>query len=338
MRVVNTCCVTAEAVAKSRKAVRRAARTAERVLVTGCAANLRGSGLDGVAANVTVLPGPRRARARRGGRLGWAGSAVPGGAAPAFARTRAYVKVQDGCSFACSYCVIPQVRGAEPQPGGRPGAGRGRPPGRPGASRGRPDRHQPGLLPRPRRGHAAGRPDRRRRGRRRHRARAALVDRGEPPDRLPCSTRSPTPASAAHLHVPMQSGSTPCSRAMRRRYTAAGFLAKMERARERVPGREPDERRDRRPPAETDAAFADTLRRGRRGRVHEGARVPVLAAARHRRRGPRPASPPRSSAAARAELRAFSDARGAAHRDGQARPAASGCWSRPPAGAATATT
>ena len=53
--MVNTCCVTAEAVAKSRKAVRRAARTAERVLVTGCAANLRGAGLD-VARNVTVLP------------------------------------------------------------------------------------------------------------------------------------------------------------------------------------------------------------------------------------------------------------------------------------------
>src|SRR5205823_1152909 len=33
-------------------------------------------------------------------------------AMPPFARTRAYVKVQDGCSFACTYCVIPLVRGA----------------------------------------------------------------------------------------------------------------------------------------------------------------------------------------------------------------------------------
>ena len=46
MRVVTTCCVTAEAVAKSRKAVRRAARSAERVFVTGCAANLRDAGFD----------------------------------------------------------------------------------------------------------------------------------------------------------------------------------------------------------------------------------------------------------------------------------------------------
>ena len=49
--VVNSCCVTNEAVAKSRQAARRAARTARRVYVTGCAANL-GSGLDGLPENV----------------------------------------------------------------------------------------------------------------------------------------------------------------------------------------------------------------------------------------------------------------------------------------------
>src|SRR3954464_11895428 len=27
-------------------------------------------------------------------------------------RVRAFVKIQDGCSFSCSFCVIPQVRGA----------------------------------------------------------------------------------------------------------------------------------------------------------------------------------------------------------------------------------
>ena len=28
-------------------------------------------------------------------------------------RTRAFVKVQDGCSFFCTYCIIPRARGAE---------------------------------------------------------------------------------------------------------------------------------------------------------------------------------------------------------------------------------
>ena len=54
VRVLNTCCVTAEAVAKSRKAARRAARSAERVVVTGCAAALDGA-FDGLPENVTVL-------------------------------------------------------------------------------------------------------------------------------------------------------------------------------------------------------------------------------------------------------------------------------------------
>ena len=29
-----------------------------------------------------------------------------------FSRTRAYVKIQDGCNGRCSYCIIPSVRGA----------------------------------------------------------------------------------------------------------------------------------------------------------------------------------------------------------------------------------
>ena len=52
--VVNTCCVTHEAVRKSRRAVARAARTHGRVYVTGCAANLAGA-LRGLAENVVVV-------------------------------------------------------------------------------------------------------------------------------------------------------------------------------------------------------------------------------------------------------------------------------------------
>ena len=110
LRIVNTCCVTAEAVAKSRKAVRRAARTADHVLVTGCGANLSGAAFEDVAENVTVVRGAPEAVPRLV--AGWVGELGCAGPQPAFPRTRAYVKVQDGCSFTCSYCVIPQVRGA----------------------------------------------------------------------------------------------------------------------------------------------------------------------------------------------------------------------------------
>jgi threonylcarbamoyladenosine tRNA methylthiotransferase MtaB len=108
--VVNTCCVTHEAVRKSRQAARRAARVARRVYVTGCAANLAGDALAGLPENVTVvrLPGERTPEfvARDVGAIGCVRADV------GLDRVRAFVKVQDGCSFSCAFCVIPQVRGA----------------------------------------------------------------------------------------------------------------------------------------------------------------------------------------------------------------------------------
>ena len=53
--VVSTCCVTHEAVTKSRKAVARLARTHGRVYVTGCAANLPTDAFAGLATNVVVV-------------------------------------------------------------------------------------------------------------------------------------------------------------------------------------------------------------------------------------------------------------------------------------------
>src|SRR5215211_8179709 len=53
--VINSCCVTNEAVAKSRQAAARAARTHRRVYVTGCAANLAGDALATLPANVAVI-------------------------------------------------------------------------------------------------------------------------------------------------------------------------------------------------------------------------------------------------------------------------------------------
>ena len=107
--IVNTCCVTNEAVRKSRQAARRAARRAGRVYVTGCAARLPGA-FDGLPANVKVvdLPGERTPAFVAGdvGAIGCVRADV------GLDRVRAFVKVQDGCSFACRFCVIPRVRGA----------------------------------------------------------------------------------------------------------------------------------------------------------------------------------------------------------------------------------
>ncbi len=108
--VVNTCCVTHEAVAKSRKAAARAARRHGRVYVTGCAANLSADAFAGLPENVVVVA--RRSEetpdavAEDVGAIG----CVQADARPD--RVRAFVKIQDGCSFSCAFCVIPLVRGA----------------------------------------------------------------------------------------------------------------------------------------------------------------------------------------------------------------------------------
>jgi threonylcarbamoyladenosine tRNA methylthiotransferase MtaB len=107
--VISTCCVTNEAVAKSRKAATRAARTHERVYLTGCAANLRTDAFAGLPANVTVVAKrPEDTAAFVAGDVGAIGCVQ---ADARVDRVRAFVKIQDGCSFSCNFCVIPLVRG-----------------------------------------------------------------------------------------------------------------------------------------------------------------------------------------------------------------------------------
>ena len=108
--IINTCCVTHEAVRKSRHVVARAARTHQRVFVTGCGANLSAEAFAGLPENVTVI---RRRSEETPSAV--AGAIGPIGCVQADARldrVRAFVKIQDGCSFSCNFCVIPLVRGA----------------------------------------------------------------------------------------------------------------------------------------------------------------------------------------------------------------------------------
>ena len=108
--VVNTCCVTHEAVRKSRQAASRAARTHRRVYVTGCAANLAADAFAGLPRNVTVVA--RRSEETPAFVAGDVGALGCVQADTRLDRVRAFVKIQDGCSFSCNFCVIPLVRGA----------------------------------------------------------------------------------------------------------------------------------------------------------------------------------------------------------------------------------
>jgi threonylcarbamoyladenosine tRNA methylthiotransferase MtaB len=311
VRVVNTCCVTAEAVAKSRKAVRRAGATAERVLVTGCAANLGTPALAGVAANATVLPG--HAEVVPAAASSWVGQlGCAGGAAPAFARTRAYVKVQDGCSFACSYCVIPQVRGQS----------RSRAAGAVLAevARRAAQGHREVVLTGINLGCFRDRDAAMRLADLVlavagvdgiERVRLSSIEVNHLTDALLDALGHPR--VAAHLHVPMQSGDDAVLRAMRRRYSAGRFLSQMQRARDRVAGLNLTSDVIVGHPAESEPAFAATLRAATEAgftKVHVFPYSPRPGTADGGRPGVAPAVKRRRCA----ELRALSDARGAAHR------------------------
>ena len=107
--VINTCCVTNEAVAKSRQAAAQAARSHARVYVTGCAANLSTRAFAGLPDNVRVVA--KRSEDVAAAVAGDVGAIGCVQDEHRLDRVRAFVKIQDGCSFSCAFCVIPLVRG-----------------------------------------------------------------------------------------------------------------------------------------------------------------------------------------------------------------------------------
>jgi threonylcarbamoyladenosine tRNA methylthiotransferase MtaB len=121
------------------------------------------------------------------------------------------------------------------------------------------------------------------------------------------------PRVAAHLHVPLQSGDDDVLRSMRRHYSAGAFLGRMRRARERVAGLNLTTDAIVGHPAETEAAFAATLRMVEEAgftKVHVFPYSPRPGTTDGDRPGVEPAAKRRRCA----RLRRLSDALGAAHR------------------------
>jgi threonylcarbamoyladenosine tRNA methylthiotransferase MtaB len=221
--VVNTCCVTNEAVAKSRKEAARAARTHRRVYVTGCGANLAADAFAGLPDNVLVVA--RRSEETPEFVAGDVGAIACVQADARLDRVRAFVKVQDGCSFSCNFCVIPLVRGASRS------------------------RMAEAVLAEVRRRVAQGHRevvltginlgcyrDRtagydlprlvREAGALVERLRLSSIEINHVSDNLIRALRE-TPSVARHLHVPLQSGDDSVLRAMGRRYTVATYLGRL---------------------------------------------------------------------------------------------------------------
>jgi threonylcarbamoyladenosine tRNA methylthiotransferase MtaB len=112
--VVNSCSVTADADRSCRQLVRRLAREhpSSRIVVTGCYAERAPEELRAMWPQVEVFGNKEKPIIARalGVPTACIQAAADSGVIALGDRTRAYVKVQDGCDAHCTYCIIPTVR------------------------------------------------------------------------------------------------------------------------------------------------------------------------------------------------------------------------------------
>ena len=123
--VVNTCTVTAEADRKCRQVIRRALRANPEtcIVVTGCYAQLQPEALAAIDGVDVVLGAHEKFQLfqlveafEKREQTQISVSCIDDVSAfdPAFSsneRTRAFLKVQDGCDYSCAFCTIPLARG-----------------------------------------------------------------------------------------------------------------------------------------------------------------------------------------------------------------------------------
>lgn len=120
--VVNTCAVTAEAVRKSRKLIRRTHRDSPRakLVMSGCYASLDPAQAAAELGVDLVVANPDKERlvqivTRELDLPTMPAMATEPGAQALLSRNRqrAFIKVQDGCRYRCSYCIVTIARGEE---------------------------------------------------------------------------------------------------------------------------------------------------------------------------------------------------------------------------------
>jgi threonylcarbamoyladenosine tRNA methylthiotransferase MtaB len=127
--VINTCTVTAESDRKARQIIRRAIQKNPNayVLVTGCLAQTSPDSLAEIAGVDYICGNAEKCAVvdaaddlvRRGQKNQKAECFVPSLDSASFEpmrickfdRTRAYIKIEDGCESRCTYCIIPKARG-----------------------------------------------------------------------------------------------------------------------------------------------------------------------------------------------------------------------------------
>jgi threonylcarbamoyladenosine tRNA methylthiotransferase MtaB len=311
--VLNTCTVTHIADRKARQLLRQARRRNRQALIvaTGCYATTDADALRAVPGVDLVAPNSQKAElvALVKERLGVPTVEFPGPAVPPpSGRTRAMVKVQDGCDNFCAYCIVPYARGKPISIGLDQAVTQVSALVREGYQEVVLTGVHLGLWGKDLPGHSLDLAAL---------VRAVLRETGIP--RLRLSSIEPqdftagflhlwsAPRLCRHLHLPLQSGCEATLRRMGRRYTAAAFAHLVGQARVVIPGVAITTDMIAGLPGETEAEFAESLAFAREqgfARIH----VFKFSARRGTRAATMPGQVPEQAKTARAQtLAALSD-------------------------------
>jgi threonylcarbamoyladenosine tRNA methylthiotransferase MtaB len=104
--VINTCSVTSKSDYRSRQLIRRAVKSGARVIATGCYAQLRPDEIKKIKGVECIINNLHKYNI-----INVLSNCNESITFNFSCRSRPYVKVQDGCNFSCSYCIIPLARG-----------------------------------------------------------------------------------------------------------------------------------------------------------------------------------------------------------------------------------
>ena len=126
--IINTCTVTAKSDYQSRQMIRKFARSGAKVIATGCYAQLKPDELSKIEGLALIVGNSEKERLisyledipdndirsdeSAKCRISVRPPASHLSAQPYHSsRSRAFLKIQDGCNFSCSYCTVPLARG-----------------------------------------------------------------------------------------------------------------------------------------------------------------------------------------------------------------------------------
>lgn len=105
--IINTCAVTAKSDYQSRQLIRRAIKTGSKVYVTGCYSEINKDDVERLNGLFRIIPNDKKYLIIKEltsnnsiNTLDFTSS-----------KSRYFFKIQDGCNYSCSYCIIPKARG-----------------------------------------------------------------------------------------------------------------------------------------------------------------------------------------------------------------------------------